>query len=247
MHEIPARPFGDNTMRWRKRDETLRIRHFRPTKYNFGDRWQVTSSWNIPANSAGGRTCWDLPEVYASAAHQWSKQRSLLVCHELLDATRNDKGSQQQAKCEFTLTTYKPNSSRISVEEARPLHTWRKRGKSGRTSKACWWYFLPVTALLIRSLFLHAKRLTCTITWRFCNASGCKYAEIVRTDDAPTRDSKNAVPAVLAAVAQMAYPLQRLGSWPLWRQQRPITKVGVYFVNDSVVFNPLKTKRIYFI
>ena len=50
-HEMPTKAFGDNTMGSRKRDESLRIRERRSTKYHLGDRWRVKSFRNIPANS----------------------------------------------------------------------------------------------------------------------------------------------------------------------------------------------------
>ena len=70
-----------------------------------------------------------------------------------------------------------------------------EEGEACRTSQVCWWSFLTVTALLMRSSFLHAKRLTSIATWRFCNVSGSKFAEIIQNDYASTHDSKKSVPA----------------------------------------------------
>ena len=52
-----------------------------------------------------------------------------------------------------------------------------------------------MTALLIRSSFLHAKLLTNITNWKFCSVSGSKFAEIVQNDHASTQDSIKSVSA----------------------------------------------------
>jgi len=51
IHEIPTTAFGDNTMRSRKCEGSLRIREERwSTTYHIGDRRCLKSFQNIPAN-----------------------------------------------------------------------------------------------------------------------------------------------------------------------------------------------------
>jgi len=65
--------------------------------------------------------------------------------------------------------------------KARPLHSWRKWGKSSQTSKAFGWLFLTVSMLLVRNVFLTSMWLTTITTVMFCNTWGSKSAKNVHS------------------------------------------------------------------
>lgn len=97
--------------------------------------------------------------------------------------------------------------------------------------KTCPWkptpFNRPILTLVISSGFRKWKHSYKGVVSRICTKLGA-------IADWCTRDSKKPVPGVLPEVAITLDPLHKLGRGLLRTETKSITKVGAYFVNDSV-------------